>query len=148
MRILYIEREHIGTYKAVDRLKLINAQNYFVSGGLIYAKVNDFEYKTIESDLIVFIDGVLGAYVTRHASPILSDIFEKLTAYLVFDGDFTKEQYNNEFLTDIYAHDGRETLQTIETLLNNNELLCFPFFDELTDLKNAVKRYTNNYCFY
>lgn len=148
MRILYIEREYIGTYKAVDRLKLINAQNYFVSGGLIYAKVNDFECKTIESDLIVFIDGVLGAYVTRHASPILSDIFEKLTAYLVFDADFTKEQYNNEFLTDIYANNGRETLQTVETLLSNNDLLCFPFFNELTDLKNAIKRYTNNYYFY
>lgn len=55
MVITYRERNYIGDYKCIDRIKTINASSYFVPEGssLYYFRVNEFSYKTISKEDII-----------------------------------------------------------------------------------------------
>lgn len=67
MVIRYIERKYIDRFSCMDKERVLNCDgcNVWQSGGLIYIK-NGFNIKTIDSYMVISIDGVRGAYAERH----------------------------------------------------------------------------------
>lgn len=51
--ITYKDRSFIDRFKCIDRINTLRAFTSFDSGGLRYYKVNEFDYKVIEKDMIV-----------------------------------------------------------------------------------------------
>lgn len=76
MFIAYIQRQQIDHYKCVDRVKTVNLERTFESGGLLYGYINRFNVVSIEKEMIISIDGKPGEYKKRHGTYIeISDNF-------------------------------------------------------------------------
>ena len=58
MIVTYIERTFIDRYTCIDRQRTFMALSYFVQGGLTYFKLNQFNYKVIETDFIISVEEV------------------------------------------------------------------------------------------
>ena len=50
--VTYIERGFIDRFTCIDTEKTIKALSSFVQGGLTYFRIDRFNYKAIETDLI------------------------------------------------------------------------------------------------
>lgn len=66
MTVKYIERRMIDRFKCIDTEKEIRLNRPFRSGGLLYGYIDRFNVVSIESDMIISIDGVPGPYAKRH----------------------------------------------------------------------------------
>ena len=56
MKITFEEYRQLTPYTRQYTTKTINCINYFISGGLLYAKLNEFNYKTIDKNYILKIE--------------------------------------------------------------------------------------------
>ena len=50
--VTYIERRFIDRFTCIDTEQTIKALSSFVQGGLTYFRINRFNYKAVETDLI------------------------------------------------------------------------------------------------
>lgn len=50
--VTYIERRFIDRFTCVDTEQTIKALSSYIQGGLTYFRINRFNYKVIETDLI------------------------------------------------------------------------------------------------
>lgn len=76
MFVVYIERQQVDRYKCIDRVKTVDIERTFESGGLLYGYVDRFNVVAIDKDMIISIDGVPGEYKKRHGAYIeISDNF-------------------------------------------------------------------------
>lgn len=57
IKVVYRERHFIDNYTCRVFTRTLYADSMFQQGGLIYFKLNEFNYKTIENDLIDSIEG-------------------------------------------------------------------------------------------
>ena len=79
MFIAYIQRQQIDRYKCIDRVKTVDLERTFESGGLLYGYIDRFNIVSIEKDMIVSIDGVPGEYKKWHGSYTeMTDNFQKV----------------------------------------------------------------------
>lgn len=56
--VTYIERRFIDRFTCVDMEQTIKALSSFAQGGLTYFRINRFNYKVVETDLITSIKEV------------------------------------------------------------------------------------------
>ena len=50
--VTYIERRFIDRFSCIDTERTIKALSSFTQGGLTYFRINRFDYKVIETDII------------------------------------------------------------------------------------------------
>ena len=50
--VTYIERRFIDRFTCIDTEQTIKALSSFIQGGLTYFRINHFNYKVIETELI------------------------------------------------------------------------------------------------
>ena len=58
MIVTYMERTFIDRYTCIDRQRTFTALSSFVRGGLTYFKLDRFNYKVVETDFIISVEGV------------------------------------------------------------------------------------------
>ena len=58
MIVTYMERTFIDRYTCIDRQRTFTALSFFVQGGLTYFKLDQFNYKVIETDFIISVEEV------------------------------------------------------------------------------------------
>lgn len=58
LKITYIYRRMIDSYKCIDSTETFTARSSFVSGGLTYFRLNEFNYKTVETDFILSVENI------------------------------------------------------------------------------------------
>lgn len=58
IKVIYRERNFIDRYTCKDYTRILYADGMFQQGGLTYFKINQFDYRTIETYLIDSIEGV------------------------------------------------------------------------------------------
>ena len=58
MIVTYTERTFIDRYTCIDRQRTFTALSSFVRGGLTYFKLDRFNYKVVETDFIISVEGV------------------------------------------------------------------------------------------
>ena len=51
--VTYKDRSFIDRFKCIDRINTLRAFTSFDSGELRYYKVNEFDYKVVEKDMII-----------------------------------------------------------------------------------------------
>ena len=56
MKIIFKEFKQLTPYTRQYTTKTINCTSYFINGGLLYAKLNNFNYKTIDKNYILKIE--------------------------------------------------------------------------------------------
>lgn len=55
MIVTYIERQYLDKYRCIDTERTFRARSSFSQGGLTYFRVNQFEYKVVDTDKIISI---------------------------------------------------------------------------------------------
>ena len=58
IKVVYRDRYFIDRFTCRDYTRVLYADSMFQSGGLTYFRLNEFNYKTIENELIDSIEGV------------------------------------------------------------------------------------------
>lgn len=77
MFVVYVERQPLDRYRCIDRVKTVNIERTFRSGGLLYGYIDRFNVVSIDIDMIISIDGKPGEYSKRHGSYTeITDNFE------------------------------------------------------------------------
>ena len=56
--VTYIERRFIDRFTCIDTERTIKALSYFIQGGLTYFKINQYNYKVVETDFIKSINEI------------------------------------------------------------------------------------------
>lgn len=79
MFIVYVERTQRDRYTCIDRVRTVNLDRTFESGGLLYGYRDRFNVMSIEKDMIISIDGKVGEYTKRHGTYTeITDNFEQV----------------------------------------------------------------------
>ena len=68
MFVVYIQRQMIDHYKCIDKVKAVNIERTFESGGLLYGYIAPFNIISIDKDMIISIDSIPGEYAKRHGT--------------------------------------------------------------------------------
>lgn len=77
MFVVYMQRQMIDHYKCIDKVKTVNVERTFESGGLLYGYIDRFNIISIDKDMIISIDGIPGEYAKRHGTYTeITDNFE------------------------------------------------------------------------
>lgn len=78
MFVVYIQRQQLDSYRCIDRVKTVNLERTFESGGLLYGYIDSFNIVSIDKDMIISIDSIPGEYKKRHGSyTVITDNFEE-----------------------------------------------------------------------
>ena len=53
MLVTYIERQFLDKYRCIDTERTFRARSSFSQGGLTYFRINQFDYKVVDTDKII-----------------------------------------------------------------------------------------------